>query len=526
MTRAATATTAASGELVPLAERLRYMLLFRLLAVAGVLAGTSFASEHLLAPESTIVAATTGYLGLALLAHAAWRLTRRRGTALFGLMLIVDGAFLAWAAYATGGAGSPVRYLIVLEVVAVCLLASYRTGLKLAAWQSLLLVAVYYAQKGGVFTGFDAEHRTNLIGTPWEQAVVFAIVLWTVAIATAWFSAVNERDLRRRRGDLEALAALTARLERESHPGGVADALLGSVVDTFEFERAVVIGAPDGRPPVALAEHGAAAAGTAPIRAAEGSVLELATRTRTTQLVKELDPAADAWLHAALPGARNLIVVPLHAEGRTAGALVAEHASRAGSRVERRLVSTVERFADHGALALRNAWLLEEVSHLAANDPLTGLANRMTFGDALERELARAHRDSGDVTLVMLDLDHFKRLNDTRGHQAGDEVLRRTAATLREQRRAYDTVARYGGEEFALIAPGLSARDAQTLAERIRAAIAGNGCDVTASIGVATYPGDAADGEALIAAADKALYHSKHAGRDRVSLAASTPAHV
>jgi diguanylate cyclase (GGDEF)-like protein len=518
MSRTATAATAV-GELVPLADRLRYMLLFRLLAVAGVLASTSLASEHLLAPKSMIVAATLGYLGLALLAHGAWRVIHRRGTALFGLMLIVDGAFLAWAAYATGGAGSPVRYLIVLEVVAVCLLASYRTGLKLAAWQSLLLVAVYYAQKGGVFTGFDAEHRTNLIGTPWEQAVVFGVVLWTVAIATAWFSAVNERELRRRRGDLEALAALTAHLERESHPDGVADALLRSVVGTFDFTRAVVIGAPDGERLTLLADQGAQPQQANTIDVPAGAVIELATRTRTTQLVKELDPAADAWLHAALPGARNLVVVPLHAEGRTAGALIAEHAGPGGSRVERRLVSTVERFADHGALALHNAWLLEKVSHLAANDPLTGLANRMTFGESLQRELARAHRDGGDVTLVMLDLDHFKRLNDTRGHQAGDEVLRRTAATLREQQRAYDTVARYGGEEFALIAPGLTAADAEALAERIRAAIAGNGCDVTASIGVATYPRDAADPDSLVAAADGALYSSKHSGRDQVSLA-------
>src|SRR5215212_4036465 len=234
----------AAGELVPLAERLRYMLLFRLLAVAGVAAATSLAREHVLAPERTIALATAGYLALALVAHAAWRLTRRRGTSVFGLMLIADGAFLAWAAYATGGAGSPVRYLIVLEVLAVALLASYRTGIKLALWQSLLLVAVYYAQKGGVFTGFDPAHRTNVIGTPWEQAAVFIIVLWVVAIATACFSAVNERELRRRRADLESLAALTARLEREARPERVADALLGGVVETFGFRRALLVGAP------------------------------------------------------------------------------------------------------------------------------------------------------------------------------------------------------------------------------------------------------------------------------------------
>jgi diguanylate cyclase (GGDEF)-like protein len=248
-------------------------------------------------------------------------------------------------------------------------------------------------------------------------------------------------------------------------------------------------------------------------------VLELAARTRTTQLISELDPTADAWLDALLPGARNLVVLPMSAEGGTVGVLVLEHESRRGSRIERRLIGTTERFAAHGALALRNAWLLEEVRDLAANDPLTGLSNRMTFGDSLDRELARARRDGGEVTLVLLDLDHFKQLNDTRGHQAGDEVLRCTAVTLREHQRVYDIAARYGGEEFALIAPGLSARDATVIAERLREAIAENGCGVTASVGVATYPRDASGADALVAAADEALYQSKHDGRNRVTQA-------
>jgi len=516
-------TAAANGgELVPLTERVRYMLVFRVLAAAGVTATIPLAREHLFAAEDTIAAVTTAYLALALSAHTTWRLVRKPRATLFGLMLIVDGAYLAWAAYATGGAASPVRYLIVLELLAVSLLASYRTGIKLAIWQTLLLVAVYYAQKGGVFVGFDAEHRTNLIGSPWEQAFVFIVVLWVVAVATAAFSAVNERELRRRRSDLEALAALTDRLERESQPAGVAEALLRTVVETFGFTRAVVAGTPDGATFVALAAQDAVHIDAGEARPGAGSVLDHAARTRTTQLVSGLDPAADSWLDRMLPGARNLIVVPLAAEGRAVGALVGEHQVRADLRVERRLLSMVERFADHGALALRNAWLLEKVRDLAANDALTGLANRMTFGDSLARELSRAHRDGGDVTLVMLDLDHFKQLNDTRGHQAGDEVLRRTAATLREQRRAYDVAARYGGEEFALIAPGLAAADATAAAERIRAAIAGNGCGVTASVGVATYPADAADPDALVAAADAALYQSKHAGRNRVTRAAGS----
>jgi diguanylate cyclase (GGDEF)-like protein len=248
-----------------------------------------------------------------------------------------------------------------------------------------------------------------------------------------------------------------------------------------------------------------------------GSVLRAVTEAQRTQLFSKLDPAADQWLAALMPKARNLVIVPLTTEGRTIGMLVVEHKIRAGSRIEQRIVNMLERFASHGALALRNAWLLDEVQELAATDALTRLANRMTFQDTLDSELARADREGGCVTLLMLDIDHFKRLNDTRGHQAGDEVLRRVAATLREQRRQYDTAARYGGEEFCLVMPGLKPEDAVVTAERVREAIAGNGCEVTASLGIATYPRDAHSADSLVAAADTALYRSKHGGRNRVT---------
>ena len=119
----------------------------------------------------------------------------------------------------------------------------------------------------------------------------------------------------------------------------------------------------------------------------------------------------------------------------------------------------------------------------------------------------------------MLDFDNFKKLNDDFGHLVGDRVLRAIANVIKAQMRGVDTAARYGGEELALIAPGLGADDAAALGERIRAAIAANGCGVTASVGVATYPGDARGDDALVAAADAALYRSKHAGRNRVTSA-------
>src|SRR5690349_4258892 len=123
-----TANNTAAGELVPIADRLRYMLGFRALVALGVGLSVLLAWHRLYVPAEIIGAATGGFLVLAALTHLAWRFSRRGGVALFGFMLMVDGAFLAWTAYATGGSISPVRYLIVLELLTVSLLASHRTG--------------------------------------------------------------------------------------------------------------------------------------------------------------------------------------------------------------------------------------------------------------------------------------------------------------------------------------------------------------------------------------------------------------
>ena len=238
-------------------------------------------------------------------------------------------------------------------------------------------------------------------------------------------------------------------------------------------------------------------------------------------LFRSADVDDDMWLSVLVPDARNLVVVPLSAEGHAIGALVAEHGMRRGSRIERRVVAMVERFASHGALALRNAWLLEQVKELASTDALTGIANRYTFQQALERELERASRGGEDVSLAMLDIDHFKKLNDAHGHQAGDEVLRRVAAKLSEHCRTYDTVARYGGEEFALILPTTDREETRSLVERLRQEIARAGKPgATISAGIATFPTDATDAEDLVPAADEALSPSKRGGRNRVTASA------
>jgi diguanylate cyclase (GGDEF)-like protein len=164
----------------------------------------------------------------------------------------------------------------------------------------------------------------------------------------------------------------------------------------------------------------------------------------------------------------------------------------------------------------------------AMRDGLTGLLNRAAVLAALERELARGQREGRPVGVLLADVDHFKGVNDTLGHQAGDEVLRQVAARLASALRPYDAVGRYGGEEFLIVLPGCDGPALADLAERVRQRVAaapvtweGEAVAVTLSVGAAARAAaDDADPAALLRAADEALYRAKRAGRNRVSLAA------
>jgi diguanylate cyclase (GGDEF)-like protein len=166
-----------------------------------------------------------------------------------------------------------------------------------------------------------------------------------------------------------------------------------------------------------------------------------------------------------------------------------------------------------------------ELERLSVTDELTGLANRRRLMAELERELRRSDRHGHPFAILMLDVDRFKKFNDTWGHPAGDGVLKRVANTLRECVRDVDTVARYGGEEFMVILPETPAAEAARVAERIRAGTEGDRftpegakaeLNITVSVGYAVFPEHAETPDGLIEAADQALYRSKASGRNRV----------
>jgi two-component system cell cycle response regulator len=167
---------------------------------------------------------------------------------------------------------------------------------------------------------------------------------------------------------------------------------------------------------------------------------------------------------------------------------------------------------------------LDSCQEAAFTDHLTGLANRRRFERQLEREVARTERYGRPFCLLLVDIDNFKDVNDTRGHDAGDEALRRVANVIQSGTRGIDTGARIGGDEFAVILPETDLVHGLEVAERLRAAVAALDFNpagrITASLGAAELPACARTGEELRAAADAALYEAKRGGRDR---AASAP---
>jgi diguanylate cyclase (GGDEF)-like protein len=458
------------------------------------------------------------------------RKARRSRAPMQQMLLPVDSAYLALLMVPAGAAQSDFVLLFTVQLIAVTLLASPRTGVRLAMWDSALLLAISVLQLGGPVG--------KLLGTPQvvnpsSGAVALRIVgFWAVALSTAYFSTLSERELRRSKAQLDALTKMASEMEQSMEASCGADEivaiLLRSVAGAFAFKRVAIVWEKKGRVVAAKFAVGdtevspaqAAPPGKEGKRALSGEVAARALATNAPVLVRSLSADADPSLDEIVPGATNLIVVPLRAGHDRLGLLLAEAGPPFARRVSRRSLDMLNRFAVHAALTINNAHLQAEVARLASSDALTGLANRRQLDFALGREVARTGRTKEPLSVALIDIDHFKDVNDTFGHVAGDEVLREVAGALARSVRDVDLVARYGGEEFAIVLPNCASAGALVVIERVRAAVAGVGgvVKVTVSAGIATAAGEGTDGDSLIAAADEALYESKRAGRDRATV--------
>jgi diguanylate cyclase (GGDEF)-like protein len=218
------------------------------------------------------------------------------------------------------------------------------------------------------------------------------------------------------------------------------------------------------------------------------------------------------------------LVVPLHAGGRSLGALDL----RIREPLPEEDVKVIELLAAAAAVALQNAHLYQETQRLATTDPLTGLSNYRHFHELLNLEVQRARRMDYPIGLVLMDLDHFKTVNDRHGHPTGDIALRLVAEQLRTRLRRTDVVGRLGGEEFGAILPGASLREVAVVGEKVRRAVeelpplrggmTSAATPVTLSVGGASLPAAVVDADVLVSRADQALYRAKRSGRNQVCL--------
>jgi diguanylate cyclase (GGDEF)-like protein len=477
-------------------RRWRRLLVVRLglaaLAAVGLLAVSREAGPAVIADPEPPAMLIVGYVVLVVTIEIVRRRGRRRGRGLVTPVVLLDGAVLAVVVAAAGGTAGPLEFIVVLHVAAAALIVSARTGLVVAIWHATLLLVI--------------------VPSPGPLAVTTHVAGYlTAGAAVALFAAVEGRAARRQRDRMAGQLQLLARLEPVVTAEDGCAALAGHVVRAGFRRGAVLVVGADG-------VVGATASATeGPVLVAAARSPELSATDREPVLDRFLDPVADPLLDRLLPGAMNLVRVPIVVDGASPGVVVGEWRPGRRARIPEAVVDGLRRDAAHFGLALRAVLLLEQVERRSRRDLLSGLLNRRGFDDALDRELSRVERSAAPMSLVLIDLDHFKAVNDTRGHQAGDRVLAAVGGVLLDAAGTHDAAARIGGDEFALLLPDCGPTAAQVVADRVLATVAATvgRHGVTASAGVATAPRQGRTRGALIQAADEALYAAKAAGRNR-----------
>jgi len=512
-------TLRSSGDLVPVTDRLRALSIWRGVVLSVAVLAVAAVPSLAVVPRWPWVGVTLAFLvGSSLLTRQALQ-HNQRIRELTSILLLGDSVAIVLLSLAVGGPTSPLRYLVILQAVEVTLMASFRTGLRLVVWQSLVVSAQYVV--GPMM--FPAMETLRLTPSARVELIGLLGCSWIAAITTAALAAANERELRRRRYDLEKLAEYHGAISDAADIDSVTTDFVHAAVDEFEAAR-VVVALPGAEGDLVV--QGSAGVGEPPVvlRVDAGSLLAEAVEATGTQLILGLDPATDGALLPHFSTDARLVVLPIRTP-RGRGLVIVEPKAKQNDRVERRVISMLERYRDELESRVSNLWLVESLRTAATTDPLTGLANRGWLREALHAETQKAIRTGQPLCVVILDVDHFKKVNDVHGHAAGDVVLRQVAAALKGSVRPYDLVARYGGEEFVVLIPGLDLADATALCERLRLAVAGSTSPVavTISLGLARFDPAIDDEDHVIARADELLYEAKQGGRNQVRTATQLP---
>ena len=377
------------SEFASLAERVNWLNVLRAATAVAVVGVAAAAPEIRTETLSTIAAVTGGYLVVSLAPSALIRSRRRLALVVIGATLLVDGAYLAWVTYSTGGILSPLRFLALAHIAAVTLAGSYRTGFKVAAWHSLLLFVTSYAQSSGKIE----IRETAVAALPggehfWSLAMLVAGANLAVALATAAFSSINERELRAQKIDLDELSSMVRRIDASGDATVISRVLLEDLSRVFGFTRGAVFGSSSGELTLLASREANEATVPAP---SEDEVVTRALDEGNVVLVGALDPAKDPVLTSLFPDARNVAVVPMYLSGEwPLGIVVLEHAGR--NRIKRWVVRLVEQYISHAALALRNTWLFNELqAELTVNETLR--RKLVAYNETLEAEVQERTRE-------------------------------------------------------------------------------------------------------------------------------------
>jgi diguanylate cyclase (GGDEF)-like protein/putative nucleotidyltransferase with HDIG domain len=409
--------------------------------------------------------------------------------------MTMDIFFAAGLVYLTNGFNSPYFLALFLSVIT----NAVRFGAT-ASVISALFIAFIYLFVGGSNTpttlSNDASSRVGALG------IVFLFLI--VALATGYMTRELERERRQavqRAAQADLLRELSASISSQTDIKDVFSAVVGNALEmTGAMLGSMVLASPDGFSVVATAKLDQGPAG-AP---------ELLDDSQLAQVARSGE--------AAFSTDRGTMVVPMASGGGVTALLTLKRPSRVFTNQDLFAVSAL---SGSSAVALANALRYHASTQEATTDSLTGLYNIRELHKRLEAAFARVDRSTASISLLLIDFDFFKSVNDELGHQHGDLVLQLGARIARSAARAQDSVARYGGDELAILAADTSGVGAQRLAYRIvdavhSAAVATTaGKSLTFSVGVATYPEDALTAQELVAAADQALYLAKREGKDR-----------
>jgi diguanylate cyclase len=470
----------------------------RPLILAAGAAALAFSTARLWPARTDMpVFEAAGGVAFALLILATW--LQRRQFPTWALLLVPIGCdlFIALLRQAQGGSNSGYSPLVLVPVVWTGLVLGRRGVFAISACTALLFALPILVEGAPLYPS-----------NGWRGVVLWSLVSLFVGLGA-------DRVMRTQEEHTELSTARARELDRLAETQNAIatsefdlDAVLAAVVQ--EASRltgadAAVVEIPDGDELVYRAASGTAEAFVGLRLPSATAISGLALRTGETLVCDDSETDERVDLEACRRvGARSLVVVPLRHDAQTSGVLKAYRASTNAFRPEHVRILTL--LADMIGSALARAELLEKLHRLALTDELTGLANRRSWNDHLEHALARARRSGAPLSLVVLDLNGFKQVNDEQGHAAGDRLLRTVSACWSSVLRDSDILGRIGGDEFAVILDQADASVAARIAERLAASLPAGA--VTAASGTATW-NRREDAEGLLSRADSAMYEQK-----------------